>query len=429
MATRASKRRKVKDAQNRDAIPPEHRAFPKNPLDAATSEDKRNWQGFCEIENDPAFFNVMLREFGVQGVKVNEVFGLDEALLAMLPKPVYGLIFLFRYVDDGFENQESTCPENVWFANQIQGNACATVALLNIVMNVPDLDIGPNLESFKDFTKDFTPVNRGEQLVHFEFVKTIHNSFARKIDMMNIDLGMKDEFESSNTRAAKKSQKKGNDADAAFHFIAFMPIDGDVWKLDGLDRQPQKLGHNRKESVGDGDWLEAISSNLAARMAQYEEQQVEFGLLSLTKDPIIDARRELAGNIRIIQAIEERLQSVNHDWRSFNPTPDGTEDDVLNGPTSGLHITAESIMNSQNPELITRKLGSEDDAETLFDLRQKYVTEQASLIAAILDEDASACADEVKAESCRHDYGPLIRTWLGMLAENDVLKELVEESG
>ena len=32
-----------------------------------------------------AFFNVMLHEFGVEGVKVQEVFGLDEELLAMLP--------------------------------------------------------------------------------------------------------------------------------------------------------------------------------------------------------------------------------------------------------------------------------------------------------------------------------------------------------
>ena len=37
-------------------------------------------------EREPkAFFNVMLHEFGVEGVKVQELFGLDEELLAMLP--------------------------------------------------------------------------------------------------------------------------------------------------------------------------------------------------------------------------------------------------------------------------------------------------------------------------------------------------------
>jgi ubiquitin carboxyl-terminal hydrolase L5 len=32
-----------------------------------------------------ALFNVMLREFGVKGIKVQEVFSLDDELLAFLP--------------------------------------------------------------------------------------------------------------------------------------------------------------------------------------------------------------------------------------------------------------------------------------------------------------------------------------------------------
>lgn len=32
-----------------------------------------------------AFFNVMLKDFGVKDVKVVEVFGLDDDLIAMLP--------------------------------------------------------------------------------------------------------------------------------------------------------------------------------------------------------------------------------------------------------------------------------------------------------------------------------------------------------
>ena len=32
-----------------------------------------------------AFFNVMLKEMGVRGVKVQEVYGLDDEMLAILP--------------------------------------------------------------------------------------------------------------------------------------------------------------------------------------------------------------------------------------------------------------------------------------------------------------------------------------------------------
>lgn len=59
------------------------------------------------------------------------------------------------------------------------GNACASVALLNIVNNVPDLELGPNLQSFKEFTKEFSPALRGDAIANFSFVKQIHNSFAR----------------------------------------------------------------------------------------------------------------------------------------------------------------------------------------------------------------------------------------------------------
>ena len=34
---------------------------------------------------EQAFFNVMLKEMGVRGVKVHEVYGLDEEMLAILP--------------------------------------------------------------------------------------------------------------------------------------------------------------------------------------------------------------------------------------------------------------------------------------------------------------------------------------------------------
>lgn len=39
----------------------------------------------ADISCKQAFFNVILREFGVGGVKVQEVVGLDEELLAFLP--------------------------------------------------------------------------------------------------------------------------------------------------------------------------------------------------------------------------------------------------------------------------------------------------------------------------------------------------------
>lgn len=62
---------------------------------------------------------------------------------------------------------------------QTASNACASVALLNIVNNIEGIELGENLQQFKDFTMSFTPALRGDAINNFEFVKGIHNSFAR----------------------------------------------------------------------------------------------------------------------------------------------------------------------------------------------------------------------------------------------------------
>ena len=63
----------------------------------------------------------------------------------------------------------------------------------------------------------------------------------RKIDMLNGDLQLKNDACAKN-KSGKKKLEVAEDSDAGFHFIAFVPIGDQVWKLDGLERQPQDLG-------------------------------------------------------------------------------------------------------------------------------------------------------------------------------------------
>lgn len=119
-----------------------------------------------------------------------------EPYLCIRRQPVYGLIFLFKYRDDEEEQEEEApkCPHDVWFANQVSyiislvastelcqtiHNACATIALLNIVMNVPNIDLGRTLSAFKAETKNLKPPYRGKRLGDNSFIRNIHNSFAR----------------------------------------------------------------------------------------------------------------------------------------------------------------------------------------------------------------------------------------------------------
>lgn len=61
----------------------------------------------------------MLREMGVKDVKVQEVFAVDEDYVATLPQPVYGLIFLYQYFSENYEDDAVVDSRDVWFANQV----------------------------------------------------------------------------------------------------------------------------------------------------------------------------------------------------------------------------------------------------------------------------------------------------------------------
>ncbi|KAF2459662.1 ubiquitin carboxyl-terminal hydrolase [Lineolata rhizophorae] len=415
----ASKRRRVGE-NNEPNSTANDVVFSKDLLSPITAEERRKWQGFCEIDSDPAIFNVMLKEFGVHGVRVQEVLGLDPELLDMLPKPVYGLIFLFRYREDGSENQEASCPDHVWFANQLTGNACATVALLNLVNNISEAELGECLRSFRDFTKEFTPAQRGYQLVNFEFIKNIHNSFARKMDMMNIDLGMKNNY-TDRKRSRKDDNADEDENDQAFHFIAFVPINGEVWQLDGLDRQPRNLG-----AYLEGNWLGSVAPLLVDKMAAYEQEEIEFNLMSLVKDPVTTLREELAANICSLRKVEKTLDDTDAEWKNFTTDSD---DDVVRGPDLALGVFASLIEDSNIPAAVEKKVAIDESMSGLLDVRHDLINQQAKVKIAIRDEAESARADTRKALERRCDFGPMIHKWVGYLAENGVLRELVETVG
>jgi ubiquitin carboxyl-terminal hydrolase L5 len=59
------------------------------------------------------------------------------------------------------------------------------------------------------------------------------------MDILNSDLSLKGEVLASKS---KRQNDNGTSNEAAFHFIAFVPTLGRLWKFDGLERQPQDLG-------------------------------------------------------------------------------------------------------------------------------------------------------------------------------------------
>jgi ubiquitin carboxyl-terminal hydrolase L5 len=74
-------------------------------------------------------------------------------------------------------------------------------------------------------------------LTNFSFLRNLHNSLSRPSERADLDIALME-------AATKKrgSKKARYEIDETFHFIAYVPVDGVLWELDGLRRQPVRLG-------------------------------------------------------------------------------------------------------------------------------------------------------------------------------------------
>jgi len=228
-----------------------------------------NW---CLIESDPGVFTELIHKFGVTGLQVEELWSLDKDQFADL-KPVFGLVFLFKWTADeepaGSVVQDSRL-DKIFFAKQVINNACATQAILSVLMNIEDpaVVLGPTLQDFKEFCGSFDAGMKGLTLSNSDQIRSVHNSFARQTLF---------EFDS------KKAEKD----DDVFHFVSFVPINGRIYELDGLKAGPVDLA-----PAGE-DWTDNVRPIIEARMQKYQQGEIHFNLMAIIQDRTLRYNNQL----------------------------------------------------------------------------------------------------------------------------------------
>jgi ubiquitin carboxyl-terminal hydrolase L5 len=58
-------------------------------------------------------------------------------------------------------------------------NACGTIAMMNIIMNLEGLGLDDRLSTFKQETQVMTSPQRGAHIDTSTWIRTAHNSFSR----------------------------------------------------------------------------------------------------------------------------------------------------------------------------------------------------------------------------------------------------------
>lgn len=254
---------------------------------------------WCTIESDPGVFTALCDEVGVKGIQFEEIFTLGPEAFMELGQ-VHGLIFLFKWRQESREGVSiGQNNPDIFFAQQVIPNACATQAILSVLMNSGEVDIGPHLKEFKEFTAGLDSQMRGLAISNSDIIRKAHNSFHRQSSFEII-------------------QDKDSKGDDAFHFVGYIANKGKLYELDGLKPGPICLG-----DAGEGAaWLEVARTEIQKRIDSYagsgeatgeEKAELRFNLMAIVTDKLTTANLELEKNRFLRQRANINLISHGDD--------------------------------------------------------------------------------------------------------------------
>lgn len=210
-------------------------------------DKKKKTKRWFPLESNPDVIDAYIAKLGFPTAmyKSYEVLSTEDWALAMVPRPVIGVMMLYpikeasekhrdeeeaRIVAEGQEEAKE-----VYFTKQTVGNACGTVALLHAVANATSfagsdtVPLGDDcwFSRFLSRTLDMTPDERAKALEDDDDLEVAHED------------------------AASRGQTTVPDAEEKInaHFMAFTNVKGHLYELDGRKKRPINHGPTTPETL------------------------------------------------------------------------------------------------------------------------------------------------------------------------------------
>ncbi|KAI9026818.1 hypothetical protein DFJ74DRAFT_604233 [Hyaloraphidium curvatum] len=234
--------------------------------DASPADAGENW---IPLESNPDVLTDFAHGLGVPQTspyRFTDVWGLDEGVLAFMPRPVLAVVFLFpisesyesyRKAEDARIAQEGQTEDpELYFTKQTIGNACGTIGLLHALGNsLEELKVPETapLAKLVKAARGKNPLERGKMLETSKELAEMHEAMG-----------------GSGQTAAPAA-----DSDVNLHFVAFVQGPGNrrLYELDG--RRPAPIDHGECED------LLAGAAKVVQRYIDREAGDLHFVLLAL----------------------------------------------------------------------------------------------------------------------------------------------------
>ncbi|EPQ53143.1 cysteine proteinase [Gloeophyllum trabeum ATCC 11539] len=396
---------------------------------------------FAVIESDPGVFSTLIRQLGVRGLELVEIYDIEPWAVDHL-KP-YGLIFCFLWGKDSgdtskqqWDLEDDPAAKRVWFANQLSDDACASQAILNVLFNRPDVELGEQLRSFRDETVEMSSVMKGLAISNHHFIRESQNSLARPADLRGaLNAVATTTIEASkakppykgpppakrrktNAKSKAKTETKTAAADEeTYHFIGYVPAYGKVWELDGLKAGPLEVGEVEGDSQG---WMDVVRPALRLKMSKYAgEDNIRFNLLAIVDSVYEAVSDDLELLKRERRTLERRLQEAHGEgWA------EKVDQSLLN--SCPLEPDKESFASDFGARKQEKQVAVLELPErSLLGAWETCMREMIRAKVAVEEEFAKAKRENTEHVKRTHDYEPFVKEFITCLHEGGLLNPLL----